>query len=173
MKDFLLFSCDGDGEYYEGAFATLAEAKAVVFDGWEGDSCKSYTVRKTSDDGFEVYGETSYHKDVPYLNWSDETIKDIGYQKEKRKAIHARRKREAKERAEAKAALYAKRDSGAELSISEKMMLSVYQTEEQMFANVFNNSFFEYGVYTSPVDVALVSSGHPYDVPAPSTGGRE
>lgn len=161
LKDFLLFTSDGDGEYYEGAYSTLELAKAIAFKRWDGDAYTSYTVRKTSNRGFSLSGATEYHKDAPYLKWSDETIKDIGYQKEKRDNIKARREREAEESAKIRRRIEEKQARGEKLTLSERMQVSIWQTQGQMLATLLNQQAFPW-----PDGQSLVST-------TPSTGGQE
>lgn len=137
MKDFLLFTSDWDGEYYQGAFSTLEEAKASAFEDWDGYRCTSYIVRKTSDDGFSLCGETASSRGGPYLKWSDETLKDIGYQKEKRAKIKARRKREEEMRKIERSLLEKKEAEGA-LTFVDRMNLGFARSHEATVASMID-----------------------------------
>ena len=165
MKDFLLFSHDCDGEYYEGAFGTLAEAKARAVELWS-RSRDSFSVKRTSDDDYGVYASLGWRRDKRFLDWSDEKPTDISGQKEK----IAQFAKEAKESAKARAALLKKRDSGAKLTIGERMACSMYDAQAQMFENLISQP----KSFPWPDGAPLVSASHPMPMyPAPQQPTEE
>ena len=153
-KDWLLFTHDCDGEYYEGAFDTLVLAKEKAVELWT-HTTSDFTVRRTSDDEFSAYGELAWKRDRRYLKWSDESPTDTSGQKNKT----AQFARDDKEAAEKRDILFAKRDSGAKLTLAEKMACSMYDTQAAMLATLLSQP----PPFPWPDGQPLFASGHPQE----------
>ena len=157
MKNWLLFECDYDGETYVGAFDSEEGAKLKAVDLWGRHN--SFVLRKTDDDDFEAHASTEWKDDSRCLLWSNEDRPDLSSQAAK----IAEFAKEDKARARAKVRLIKKRDSGKPLTLTDRVQLSFYDMEDTMFANIFSNTFSEYGIYGVP----LMSTAHPYTGESP------
>lgn len=164
MRDWLLFRSNCDGEFYIGAFETETDAKTKAVELWDGT--EDFVIRRTSDDGFHVHGESTWKGESKILDWSDEDPTDLTGQEEK----IARFKEEAEKSARARKRLLAKRERGEKLSLGETMACSLYDAQAQMFENLLKCNYDSKIVglpfvvaAEKAAEVALASEPHPFD----------